>query len=248
MCIFSRELLSVSKTRIFACRSHGIGQFLVYSMSYKADAELAMILPLPTVIPPREDAITFIDLSEYPEFFDDMASGFPQPRAGPATTSIAVDSVLAVHEVGSFEASFVPQRADFARLDERFRLPELVWDQLPAYRDFGFAVFKLKPDGTAIHPLAFKFPRRDPSTLFFPTVHVHEGRVEPMAHFDHVLFCQSSTEADDWQATPQSANAFMDMERSQQTVDPDLPIQKRRIYGAHANKDVLLVDVGIAKL
>ena len=72
---------------------------------------------------------------------------------------------------------------DWDRLDERFRIPPSIFDALPAYRDFGFAVFKLqvtgresesglfpeKPATKTFHPMAFEFPRADPDRLFFPT-------------------------------------------------------------------------------
>lgn len=105
---------------------------------------------------------------------------------------------LEVHRVGSFEASFVPTVDDFERLDPRFRLPPAVWDDLPAYRDWGFAVFKLRDlfaaEATAVEPMAFEFPRRDPGALFFPTVHVHDGRAHAAADFDHNLFLQTDGE------------------------------------------------------
>ena len=48
MCIFSLLVSSVANTNIFARSSVEGRQFLVYSMQYEADSELAMILPLPT--------------------------------------------------------------------------------------------------------------------------------------------------------------------------------------------------------
>jgi hypothetical protein len=56
-----------------------------------------------------------------------------------------------------FEASFVPCVRDFARLDDRFWLPSAVWDALPAYADWGFAVFKLNKQATLrkVHPFSF---------------------------------------------------------------------------------------------
>ncbi len=58
--------------------------------------------------------------------------------------------------MGSFEASFVPTRRDFSRLDQRFRLPDDVWQALLGYDDWGFAVFKLGPMSrlTGVHPMA----------------------------------------------------------------------------------------------
>ncbi len=66
---------------------------------------------------------------------------------------------LEVVTVGAYEASFVPTVKDFARLDERFRLPT-AWDALPAVKEHGFVVFKLRkgknaprpPDGLRVPP------------------------------------------------------------------------------------------------
>ena len=95
--------------------------------------------------------------------------------------------------MGAFAASYVPSPADFDRLDPRFRLPRAVWEALGGYGDYGFSVFQLQPGRKArVHPMAFRFLTRDPSRLFLPTVHVHDGRVRPEAAFDHDLFYQAA--------------------------------------------------------
>ncbi len=175
MCCFSGRVQEVSGTRIFA-RSPGKDlQILAYSMSVSADADLAMILPLPVPPSPPEDAVRFIDLSGYPTLFDDLEKAFPQSRAVPqskAASKGAAAKSLVVHEVGDFEASFIPRLADFERLDPRFQLPKQVWDKLPDYKDYGFAVFKLRggeagrSKAKTIHPMAFEFPiRRESKNL-----------------------------------------------------------------------------------
>ncbi|HEV2667833.1 MAG TPA: hypothetical protein VG324_23150, partial [Blastocatellia bacterium] len=78
MCCFSQPVELVADTNIFA-RSDNGRQFLVYSMSYAAPTDLAMILPLPVPPDPSEDAVRFINLQRYPTFFSDMRRGFP-PR------------------------------------------------------------------------------------------------------------------------------------------------------------------------
>ena len=193
MCCFSGPVKSVSNTKIFARPGKGDEQFLVYRMSYQANNSVAMVLPLPVRPGAGEDAVKFIDLKEYPSFFDDLESGFPHEdvvvtarrAAQPACLSFEAPP-LAVVQVGDFEASFVPTVKDFSRLDKRFRLPDSAWKALPCYKDFGFAVFKLKPDKQDVHPMAFSFPRRDAS-LFYPTVHIHDGQVHARAKVDHVL-------------------------------------------------------------
>ena len=153
MCIFAgtHPIDQVSGTQIFARVGEGSQQLLAYSMNVAAPSDVAMILPLP--IPPGcgDDALRFIDLSAYHELFEDLNTAFPVPRAlssrrAQDTTTMPVPSFLVVHDVGAFEASFVPSQADFSRLDPRFRIAPEVWAQLPVYEDYGFAVFKLKFD------------------------------------------------------------------------------------------------------
>ncbi len=254
MCIFSAYVASVGDTRIFARRSTGRHQFLVYSMQYEADSDLAMILPLPTPPSPAEDAVRFIDLSSYPHFFDDMRKGFVEP----VTRSLSLGpiqpgkSILQVHDVGSFEASFVPHRGDFARLDDRFRLPDVVWEQLPRYDDYAFAVFRLKAGAVEVHPMAFEFPRRNETELFFPTVHIHHGEVEPLADFDHTLYCQTSQLQRGWifsashedASNPLAARHFMDMRNTKGIVDAAGFVQKKRVVGTFPNEDVVVSERG----
>src|SRR5271155_3586385 len=133
MRMFSGPVEIVADTNIFARSTNG-RQFLVYGMSYAASVDLAMVLPLPVPPNPSEDAVRFINLERYPEFFEDLRGGFPplsQSRA--AETLPAGAPKLRVHDVGDFEASFVPRIDDFSRLDERFRIPPDVWHRLPAY-------------------------------------------------------------------------------------------------------------------
>ncbi|MBK5256863.1 MAG: hypothetical protein JJE39_12580 [Vicinamibacteria bacterium] len=171
MCCFSQPIEHVSSTNIFARMSASGKQYLVYSMELAAQDDLAMILPIPAPEASPDDAVRFISLEEYPRFFDDMDSGFAplelSMKAGPVGAAPVSAPPLVVHDVGAFEASFVPTVADFNRLDARFRLPKETWSSLPGYRDFGFAVFKLRRSAgpRTIHPMAFEFPLRDQSAL-----------------------------------------------------------------------------------
>src|SRR5262249_5640376 len=180
-------------------------------MYVKASEDLAMVLPIPTPKNAAEDAVRFISLKDYADFFADMLKGFPTRSLGsPGAKSKkdAPEPKLAVVKVGSFEASFVPKVSDFARLDERFRLPAPTWDALPAYKDYGFCVFKLAKGEKKIHPMAFEFPRAEKNRLFFPTVHIHDGKVHKTATFDHILYCQKSKEDTmSWTESPQLAGA-----------------------------------------
>lgn len=264
MCCFSRPVEHVSQTSIFARPLVNGRQVLVYSMSFKAAGELAMILPLPVPPGPAEDAVRFVSLEGYDDFFTDVKKAFPvvfaaQARGRSLELAANAQPALVVHDVGDFEASFVPRLADFERLDERFKLAPDVWDQLPRYADWGFAVFKLKGSAEAglldrlrrrggaeakqVHPMAFEFPRRDPDSLFFPTVHIHDGEVHAKALFDHALYCQpgAAPEAVDgqiaWEESTDPLGQFVNAERSQGLIDPDAVCYRRPLIGMHENRD-----------
>jgi hypothetical protein len=70
MCCFSGPVESVHSTNIFARVGDGDRQFIVYSMSVDAPADLAMILPLPVKTPAGEKDAHFIDLHDINAAFD----------------------------------------------------------------------------------------------------------------------------------------------------------------------------------
>lgn len=245
MCCFSRRIESVSNTNIFARSFSSERQALVYNMVLDAGEELAMILPIPVRPHSGEKAVRFVSLEAYPNVFGDMEKGFPKEEhvKGPLPRGLSkahADS-LEVVEVGSFEASFVPTIQDFDRLSERFRLPTGTWDQLPAYKDYGFAVFKLKPGAKIIHPMAFDFPRADPYRLFFPTVHIHDGKVHNTALFDHALYCQKMPQdrfsLAQWKESPEPCDRFMKLDKSAGIMEPATHCYQMKIVGRKKNAD-----------
>lgn len=257
MCCFSRAVEHVSATRIFARRLGDGTQALVYSMSVSIGTDLAMVLPIPVPAGTGEDGVRFLDLSGYPAFFDDLKTAFPGlgmlAAKGPALRfgPPAVVQKLVVHQVGDFEASFVPSRADFERLDERFRLDPSVWDRLPGYADYGFAVFKLKPKRSLlgvvqeqkVHPMAFVFPSREPDALYFPTVHVHDGTVPSVARFDHTFFAQDDGVLGatiGWTKSFGPIGAYVDASRSSGLVIPERNGFGEMCFRDHPNEDLWL--------
>lgn len=229
-----------------------------------------MILPIPVPPGSPDDAVRFVDLSRCPSFFDELAALFPrvlpQSLGAPLARSAGpFQNKLVVHDVGDFEASFVPTPRDFDRLDARFRLPGEVWEALPRYGDWGFCVFKLrrpggvgrsglfglfksKPPkssggGRKVHPMAFEFPRRDPSQLFFPTVHVHDGQVHPTAHFDHELYCQTEPSWEplmEWTRSEHPADHLAPAAR--EWAQPGAWIYKQELIGELPNRDTYLTE------
>lgn len=247
MCCFSRPVDSVSSTNIFARSGADGRQFVVYSMTLRAPEDLAMVLPLPVKPGSGEKAVTFIDLKDYADFFTDLKKGFPvPPPPGPVSRSFSALSAskLEVVSVGNFDASFVPTVGDFARLDERFRLPAGTWDKLPAYRNHGFAVFKLKSGNAKIHPMAFSFPRENPAQLFFPTVHIHDGEVHKDADFDHTLYCQRGPSDQftllNWEESIRPVGLFMQTPKSKGVLDSGEHCYRLRLAGTLPNKDFTL--------
>lgn len=169
MCCFTRPVREVSATNIFARADKENAQFLVYEMRVAATEPVAMVLPLPVDQSKGENGVRFIDLQGYPNLFESLYFTFsPPPKNAEYFMGMGGGGrSLAVQKVGAYDASFVPTIADFLRLDERFRLPDETWKKLPAYKDWGFAVFKLRPGEQRYHPMAFSFDRKSDAALFF---------------------------------------------------------------------------------
>lgn len=252
MCCFSGTVEYVGGTKIFVRRKHNGRQALVYEMDYRSKDDLAMILPIPTPRNSKEDAVEFISLKKYRNFFVNLEKGFPRPRAksvGGAGGGFGAGSFdaepLVVKDVGDFEASFVPAVADFSRLDERFRLPEATWTEtVPQYRDWGFAVFKLKSEHSRTHPMAFTFPSRYREDLFFPMLHIHDGEVHDLAEFDHTLYAQNSIDRPrsfmDWRESTQPAGMFMVTRGTKGLVDDTGHVYQKNIAGEQKNEDIVV--------
>ena len=241
MCIFTESVNYVGSTKIFA-RLEGAKQAIVYEMYLDTSTPVAMVLPLPVAHQAEPTALEFIDLSDYPEFFEDLAACFPQSRSPITLAAVgSADDFLEVQTVGSFEASFVPSVADFKRLDPRFRLDDSAWQSFSGYQDYGFAVFKLKAGQSQIHPMAFWFETRDPSTLFFPTVHLHDGAFERFADFDHVLFAQGDLQAfPGLQQAHQPPDAVMRLDAAANLVHPKHRPTRLNLIGSFDNLDIRL--------
>jgi hypothetical protein len=268
MCCFSQPVNEVADTRIFARFVRPGVQALVYQMRYQSRSATAMILPVPTrngVQNENQKPLRFVSLEHYPDFFVDMERGFPQREPPPAPlggTPVAAGggTPLPVENVGQFVASFVPSVRDFARLDPQFRLPVPTWNQLPEYRDWGFAVFQLRSTPVtpqSPHPMAFTFASRFTDRLFFPTVHIHDGKVHRYEDFDHKLYVQDDrlTAPDETdlpgfrrpvvvteplQASLSIVGKFVDTRKTQGLVDGFKPAYKRELHGKLPNQDTYI--------
>lgn len=248
MCIFSQHVELVAATKIFARGLPDGRQALIYAMDVAAKQPLAMVLPLP--VPPGgpDDAVELVSLEGYPTLFEDLKRAFPETTlfAVPAMGRAMSNEVpkLVVHQVGAFEASYVPSPRDFDRLDPRFRLSADVLRALPQYADWGFAVVQLAA-GTrkAIHPLALRFPRRDPGALFFPTVHVHDGALPETAAFDHQFYAQLDpvvAQIAAWTSSHKPLGYFVGDGKTTGLIDAASLGQTMVLMGSAPNRDLVL--------
>jgi hypothetical protein len=247
MCCFSRPVEEVNNTRIFARLGAKGRQVLIYQMALHAAEDLAMVLPIPVMKGTGEDGVSFFDLSAYAGLFADLAALFPAPKSASdsfgSVSRTAPRAKLKVQSVGAYDASFVPSIADFSRLDERFRLPGGVWDEVPGYADFGFAVFKLKPVHGEVHPMAFAFPTATPGQLFFPTLHIHDGKVHAKEAFDHTLYLQgqrAEPSRGGWQESAGLPVTRVKCGLTQGMVRPDLHVYRHSMQGKFVNGDVVV--------
>ena len=256
MCCFASPVISVDNTKIFGRLDGDGNQYLAYEMRFESETENAMILPLPVALPAADSSIEFIDLSGYDQFFSALRSGFPNPRP-PANSRTLVDSIasnkapLRVYDVGEFIASFVPSITDFSRVDSRFSIPKNTWEKIPLYSDYSFAVFQFKQLRAKVHPMAFRFKTRHPESVFFPTVHIHDGEVHKKEHFDHDLYMQHASldgkagrytgkrdKATGVIRSNKDARFFVDIDRSKGLVAPDLLVHRKQLKGNLSNKDL----------
>ncbi|HWO25564.1 MAG TPA: hypothetical protein VNO30_42785 [Kofleriaceae bacterium] len=267
MCCFTGSFdVSVSATRIFAREVSSGVQALAYGMTLSSPEATAMVLPLPVRVGAGEDAVRFVSLERHPQMFEELDELFRLPEnelllSSSARRGGAPDPPpLVVHEVGSFIASYVPTRAGFGRLDPRFRIADALFDAVPHYADYGFAVFQLRAGTHRIHPMALTFPTRDPRRLFFPTVHVHDGQLHARAKFDHDLYFQRRTgprqELGDEQRPEPTDAAYEEWRSYELTMStlnhvsrlpaassyegltaPGQPVVRRSLHGSLLNRD-----------
>lgn len=247
MCCFTGKVEEVKNTRIFGRLGERGNQVLIYQMSVNVPRDLAMVLPVPIKKGTGEDAVKFFDFSKYERVFDDMWEMFPAPVYAAApfafVPAAAPSRSLKVVSVGAYDASFVPRSADFSRLDERFRLPEGVWAKLPGYEDFGFAVFKLKPGNAQVHPMAFAFPTALTGTVFFPTLHIHDGKIHAKETFDHTLYLQGAglnVMGGGWEESPGLAVTKVKCGFTHGMVRPEMHVYRNSIRGVCDNGDILV--------
>jgi hypothetical protein len=237
-------------------------QLLVYQMQYSAATPTAMILPLPVTTPASEASVSWKSLKDHPHFFDNFALGFPAEHVADLTkgaVAASAEPTIEVHEVGDFIASFVPTMDDFSRVDPRFAISKSTWSAIPEYRDYGFAVFQLKELSGSPHPIALELKTRMRDSIYYPTVHIHDGTVHKEDSFDHVLYLQDATldakvGAYAGPYTPDSVTGFVrskgalaSFSEDAGVADGKLLLHKRLMFGSLPNKDTIVSLAAISR-
>jgi hypothetical protein len=99
-------------------------------------------------------------------------------------------------------------------------------------------VFQLAPGKVTVHPMAFTFPTRAPERLFFPTVHVHDGRFHTTAKFDHALYYQREDGAPPGAAAGSDAISAMTVRDTfKELLLFGKPVCRRTLHARLANAD-----------
>jgi hypothetical protein len=100
-------------------------------------------------------------------------------------------------------------------------------------------VFQLGPNRVAahVHPMAFEFPTRQPSWMFFPTVHVHDGAVHPTATFAHRLYAQGVERETAFQISHGVASTFVTAYATGGVIAADQRVSMRELMGTYSNQD-----------
>ena len=92
--------------------------------------------------------------------------------------------------------------------------------------------------------MAFEFPRANPKQLFFPTVHIHDGKVRPKATFDHALYCQKrdgeKLSLPDWRESQTIAGQFMTASKAAGVLEADRHCYLKEVKGQRKNEDIVL--------
>lgn len=169
-------------------------QVTVYSNSVQIGSnhqQAAMILPFP-LLKGQKNRVKILDLSRCPHFFKRIDKLFKKKKGlmlQNALESYGFDDEtgqLAVHTVGSYKASVVPNFASFDRLQyNQFNLSPEVKNLLHQHyaKDYGFMVCILR-DNASYHPFGYVHELRSDGKLFIPTRHFHsfDGSANPFQY------------------------------------------------------------------
>lgn len=88
--------------------------------------------------------------------------------------------------------------------------------------------------------MAFTFPTARPRDIFFPTLHIHDGKIHEKEEFDHTLYCQASgQDLARWRESPRPAVAFAKCGLTQGLILPEQHVYRQQLKGRLDNADIV---------
>lgn len=179
MCLISREIESVSNTKILvAPNQNNTRQLTVYSNQVlNVSDSNAMVLPVPL-----PQTLEFIDLSDYKNLFEDCNKCFynnNRLRSNKVSNSYNTkdNKLLQVFNIGSYKVSVAMNLDQISRVDSKvFKLSPGLSKTLQTFyyqKYWGFIICKLNSGPELYHPIAYSHQIID-SKIYIPTRYYHQ--------------------------------------------------------------------------
>ncbi len=177
MCLISTEVNQVSNTKIFIAPSADkTRQITIYSNDVDNISNgNAMVLPVPL-----PQSLSFHDLSQYKNFFEDCKNCFSDPTKTLKSYSLnMIDKAegLEVFKIGSYYVSVAKNLEQLELVNNKvFKLSDGLKKVLNTYYYqpyWGFIICKLSPGKNNYHPFAYSHQIIQ-NKIYVPTRHYHE--------------------------------------------------------------------------
>lgn len=244
MCIISKPINSVSKTRITVIPSVSNRQTVVYSCSIDSVLKNAMIL---AVWNPGNDVnnITLHNMEKVPNFNQKLSDLYEDPNR--RVTKGVPKTPLVVHKVGKYDVSVAPTLSDIDNVEDELKTPPELHEFLrKSYTDdYSYLIAKFQAGKQQFHPLGYTHPRAD--HIFIPTLHWHQHtwwfwkyQDIQVGDFDHEIFVLNSganVYSNKWQTI-----LPLLCEKAEPPIQPDILTSFFRIVveGKYKNTDIRL--------
>ena len=91
--------------------------------------------------------------------------------------------------------------------------------------------------------MAFTFPSAMRDRIFFPTVHIHDGKVHRDAEFDHMLYCQTAGEnifVRRWDESNSLASQFTHPNKAHGLIKSDQHVYRNSMSDMFKNQDIII--------
>ena len=185
MCVIVGGVQHVANTKILVAPMRRGHQLTVYQNQVDMTNPTAMILPFPY----GNKGAELIDLSGYPQIFDDLSRAFSKYELVGVNNSYSSAKTIKVHQVGSYSVSIVPTIDDFDRLQHHVfsldpNLSGILRGKYPVHAGFIVCLMNMN---AKFHPIAYVTRRLRSQQLFVPTYHYH-GHIETHPDWDHEIY------------------------------------------------------------